>query len=91
MDESWLGLAMEEPTGWVGYFEGRLVSFLQSQGQVNEFLQNTDPVGQVFPVYTNPPKREWVGLTAQDLADVGVENVIGAVWADAKLKEKNGN
>ena len=36
-------------------------------------------------------KKEWVGLTAQDLADVGVENVIGAVWADAKLKEKNGN
>jgi len=39
------------------------------------------------PLYT---KKEWVGLTAQDLADVGVENVIGAVWADAKLKEKNG-
>ena len=35
-------------------------------------------------------ETEWVGLTAQDLADVGVENVIGAVWADAKLKEKNG-
>ena len=35
-------------------------------------------------------KKEWVGLTAQDLADVGAENVIGAVWADAKLKEKNG-
>lgn len=38
------------------------------------------------PLYT---KKEWVGLTAQDLADVGAENVIGAVWADAKLKEKN--
>ena len=35
------------------------------------------------------PKREWVGLTAQDLADVGVENIIGAIWADAKLRDKN--
>lgn len=101
-----------EPTGWVGYFEGRLVSFLQSQGQVNEFLQNTEPVGQVFPVYTNPPKkdervidksmakriatqlgwepkREWVGLTDDEIftswkyyADIVRE-------VEAKLKEKN--
>ena len=34
-------------------------------------------------------KREWVGLTAQDLADVGVENYIGAIWADGRLQEKN--
>jgi hypothetical protein len=34
-------------------------------------------------------KREWQGLTAQDLADVGLENIIGAIWADQKLKEKN--
>ena len=38
---------------------------------------------------SNPPQRKWVGLTAQDLADVGAENIIGAIWADAKLKEKN--
>ena len=35
------------------------------------------------------PKKEWVGLTAQDLADVGVENYIGAIWADGRLQEKN--
>ena len=47
--------------------------------------------GEVNPaeIHTCIPQREWVGLTAQDLADVGAENIIGAIWADAKLKEKN--
>jgi hypothetical protein len=42
-------------------------------------------------IYRTIKQREWVGLTAQDLADVGPENYIGAIWADAKLKEKNEN
>ena len=95
MDKEWLGLAMEDPAGWLGYFEGRLVSFLQSQGQVNEFLQNTEPVGQVYPVYTNPPKKEWVGLTKEELEFYTEElgqgelgrGVLRAV--DDFLKEKN--
>ena len=92
MVESWLGLAMEEPAGWVGYFEGNLVSFLQTQEQVNQFLENTEPVGQVFPVYTNPLKREWVGLTdaeIKDILDCGRGGLIDIKKAEAKLKEKN--
>jgi hypothetical protein len=38
----------------------------------------------------NKAQREWQGLTAQDLADVGAKNYIGAIWADGRLKEKNG-
>jgi hypothetical protein len=52
-------------------------------------IYKTGGEGRV-PLYTTP-QREWVGLTAQDLADVGPENYIGAIWADAKLKEKNEN
>ncbi len=36
-----------------------------------------------------PPKREWVGLTAADLAEIPANCYEGAIWADAKLKEKN--
>lgn len=36
-----------------------------------------------------PPQREWVGLTAKDLAEIPASCYEGAIWADAKLKEKN--
>ena len=42
------------PAGWIGYHEGHLVSFLQTQEQVDSFLKNTDTAGRVEPVYTHP-------------------------------------
>jgi hypothetical protein len=47
------------------------------------------------PLYTAPPKREWVGLTKEDMPDGDNpmfdtdEFYAGMVWAEAKLKEKN--
>jgi hypothetical protein len=47
-----------------------------------------------FPVYTAPPKREWVGLTDEEV--YGIANTaVGKTFTDmtceieAKLKEKN--
>jgi hypothetical protein len=34
-------------------------------------------------------KKEWQGLTAKDLAEIPASCYEGAIWADAKLKEKN--
>jgi len=34
-------------------------------------------------------QRQWVGLTAKDLAEIPPSAYEGAIWADAKLKEKN--
>jgi hypothetical protein len=34
-------------------------------------------------------KREWQGLTAKDLAEIPPSCFEGAIWADARLKEKN--
>jgi hypothetical protein len=45
-----------------------------------------------IPLYTAPPKREWVGLNWDDIPDVFVGDIAfmqGAKWALAKLKEKN--
>ena len=36
------------------------------------------------------PEREWQGLTAKDLAEIPSNCYEGAIWADARLKEKNG-
>ena len=48
-------------------------------------------------INTTPPKREWVGLTAEDFSAIKfpaemrfpAEFRAGARWADTKLKEKN--
>jgi hypothetical protein len=34
-------------------------------------------------------QRQWVGLTVKDLAEIPPSAYEGAIWADAKLKEKN--
>ena len=49
-------MEMSEPVGWIGYQEDRLVSFLQNLQQVNQFLDATNPTGQVIPLYTSPQK-----------------------------------
>jgi hypothetical protein len=46
-------------------------------------------------LYTAPPKKQWVGLTKEDMPDGDNpmfdtdEFYAGMVWAEAKLKEKN--
>ena len=49
--------------------------------------------GESQPLYTAPPRKEWVGLNWDDIPDVFVGDIAfmqGAKWALAKLKEKNG-
>jgi hypothetical protein len=52
--------------------------------------QEFDPYDEVFIAY-GLPKREWVGLTDEDFFQKnGSEDFEeGAMWAEAKLKEKN--
>jgi hypothetical protein len=44
-----------------------------------------------IPLYTAPPKREWVGLTDEDMEDLllNEDGVRFARYVEAKLKEKN--
>jgi len=49
--------------GWIGYYEGKPATFLFKQEDVPRFLENTDPVGSVVPVYTHPAKT----LTDEDI------------------------
>ena len=63
------------PVGWLGYHEGLLVSFLQTQEQVESFLKNTDTAGKVLLVYTHPMREltdeEIVNLYKETEADNG--------------------
>ena len=51
-----------------------------------------EPGNYTIPLYTAPPKREWVGLTRRelDIATLGLEDLGDCYMAiEAKLKEKN--
>ena len=49
--------------------------------------------GESQPLYTAPPRKEWVGLTSEELAQLTIDNIgyptrlTAAI--EAKLKEKN--
>jgi hypothetical protein len=46
----------------------------------------------ITPLYTAPPKREWVGLHGSEVPDPYKYDVMfneGWWWAEEKLKEKN--
>ena len=45
-----------------------------------------------IPLYTAPPRREWVGLDDEEmkeLRDANFDLLYGARWAERKLREKN--
>jgi hypothetical protein len=47
---------------------------------------------RLTPLYTRPPQRQWVGLTASDRKELERQSVYveGAIrMTEAKLKEKN--
>jgi hypothetical protein len=43
-----------EIAGWIGYYEGKVCTFIFKEEDMEEFLKNTEPVGKVCPVYTTP-------------------------------------
>jgi hypothetical protein len=55
-----------------------------------------DPYLNSIPLYTTPPKREWVGLTDEEVLETMAESMNSKVLnqkvyeaIEAKLKEKN--
>ena len=70
----------QEPVAWV------------YNGILHEFDPSEFATSEVKPLYTAPPKREWVGLTRRelDIATLGLEDLSDCYKAiEAKLKEKN--
>jgi hypothetical protein len=77
----------QEPIGWADRFE------FDKEG--HDFWCNRQkPASGGVPLYTAPPKREWVGLTDEEVDALLGKLSLGAVDEDvrtieAKLKEKN--
>ena len=69
----------EEPVAWV------------YNGILHEFDPSEFATSEVKPLYTAPPKREWVGLTDEEMEDLWDRyahmEMMRAI--EAKIKEKN--
>ena len=71
----------QEPVAWIKKDRSSIeVSIMSAEYMRNEGFE---------PLYTAPSQREWQGLTEKDLAEIPPSCFEGAIWADARLKEKN--
>ena len=78
----------QEPVAWFGFNE---------QGECREVFTRkmrkmfpNYPTQGMTPVYTSPPQRQWVGLTEEEIEQIGLSNYMQVVrQVEAKLKEKN--
>jgi hypothetical protein len=63
-----------------------------NQDEFNEAERRSKLRMQVIYEGSKKPKREWVGLTEDEIPDIYVEGTAffhGVKWAEARLKEKN--
>ena len=91
----------QEPVAWAAVTEnGKLFKAASTQeGAQRKANQQQEKFGEawrplrVAPLYTTPPRREWVGLTKEEAREISLANrpyVIDMVAAlEAKLREKN--
>jgi hypothetical protein len=87
------GLSVEqEPVAWVRDLTSPQPHCVTSMKYLS--IADTDAGVKYIPVYAAPPKREWVGLTDEeiDYLEDAIDPAMYRVFArriEAKLKEKN--
>ena len=84
-------LAQQEPVAWItDGGKGELWWYQSSKFDEEGNLIGPNP--DDIPLYTAPPKREWVGLTAYEIQEIHSGNQHWGNFAcaiEAKLREKN--
>jgi hypothetical protein len=95
---AWLRESWAEAQARAHTPEQKPVAYITGFNNGHCVIQPTDPA-LVLPVgtalYTAPQKKEWVGLTDDEISyqarkeDHAVYFALGALWAEAKLREKN--
>ena len=75
---------VQEPVAYCYVQKGTSVDILTFDDAPDDAVDGT-----IFPLYTAPPPRPWVGLTKDDCKGMSLGDKVVAVWADRLLKEKN--
>jgi hypothetical protein len=79
--------AMKQAVAWAKFNQGEITHSEMTDGSGCDF--DLKAAGFV-PLYTAPPKREWVGLKDEDLPEGETYDFDrGVRWAERYLKEKN--
>jgi hypothetical protein len=81
----------QEPVMW-SIFDGKYHDVFDTKYDVDKIIKFKKGKVVVKPLYTAPPKKEWVGLTKEEFEQVvdGLEDLEDCwVQIEAKLKEKN--
>jgi hypothetical protein len=82
----------QEPVAWASWRELARIKDFDANIYANGYFDNA------VPLYTHPPRREWQGLTEEDMEDLlplysdpntDAEMLEFASAVEAKLKEKN--
>ena len=83
-------LAQQEPVAWITN-GGKGELWWHRSSKFDEEGNLIGPNPDDIPLYTAPPKREWVGLTDEDMEALFLneDGVRFARYIEAKLKEKN--
>ena len=74
--------AQQEPVAWIYRSTGALFDICPNDADEVEFV----------PLYTTPPQRTWVGLTAKEKHEIRYSHMTSAEFIEfieAKLKDKN--
>ena len=64
--EAALAQPAQEPVAWGVFEDNNLHDMLFTQEEAQELARYKGSHAEVRPLYTTPPKREWVGLTDED-------------------------
>jgi hypothetical protein len=79
----------QEPVAW-GVFEGNLHDMFFTLEEAHEMARLKGSHAKVKPLYTHPTRGTWVGLTADEYAELAEEyGPFPINQIEAKLKEKN--
>ena len=87
----------QEPVAWQVMVENEPMKEFSIKDMAHDWAVTEKRNGSKYsywirPLYTAPPKREWVGLTDEEIKgilDCGRGGLVDIKKAEAKLKEKN--
>jgi len=79
----------QEPVAWGVFEDNNLHDMLFTQEEAQELARYKGSHTEVRPLYTIPPQRPWVGLTAEETSGFTSQEMTVVKYVSKVLQEKN--